>query len=822
MKYDHFSMLPERAFQPRSKVFAVGGMTREGGGSGGGSPQPTSTSTTTIPEYAQPYMERLLGKAEAASQAPYQTYGGERLTGPTAEQQASRQEIAGLQTPGQFQTGTNLAGLGGLTAMGYGGQSAMAGQNYMGLATNPGAQQAFMSPYMQNVVDVQKQEAIRDAQKGNLAGNLAAARQGTYGGARQLLAQTERERNLGSQLAQIQATGQQKAFEAAQQAQQFGSTLGLQGLGQGIQAAGQATQAGATLGQLGIGQQQQDLARLAAQEQAGSLGQREQQAALDLAYQDFLAQQRYPYSQLGFMSDILRGSGNLAGTGGTALYQAPPSTGSQLLGLASTLGGAYLAGGGKFFNEGGEVRGLGAVKNYAEGGEVIQDMIDVAKLTPEQIQQTRNTKARPDVSDIILLSELDQKLAEIKRLQASQNTPPQSTVAEDIRSEAMNQSAGLDAIPIPDDYYRDETELAGGGIIAFADGGVPSMDPGLPYGPGYMNGMGYAEGGRVGGIQYADGSVGYALPGLVALGNVAARAMPYISRGIGAVSSRLGGGDKALIGAATGLAKGTYNVGKSAVSNPLTTASIVGPAGYSAYKYVTGEGGEGEPAKGVAGAGDEKSHEADGNNAAKAQPKVEVSDKDVAKIKNAEDKYEKYLTKLMDEAGLESEDQSKAIGYALMKLGSRAMQARRGQEGETIGKGVEDAVDTYISTLDKNTKNRKEAIKTLAEYGLAKEKLAVDREKVAVDRETRAEATATRKEIALSNAMAKANAAYDDLVTANPMMGQRFLDKENKKINPKYKSRSEYLQEVLGRPDLVASSTQAPTRTARAAQFDRS
>ena len=338
----------------------------DSGGGGGGSPQPTSTSQTTIPEYAQPYMERLLGKAEAASEAPYQTYGGERLAQATPEQEAARGEVSRLTTPGQFGAGTGLAALGGLSSIGYGGQAAGLGREYMGMATDPSQIQGFMSPYMQNVVDVQRQEAIRSAQMGNLAQNLGAARQGTYGGARQLLAQTERERNLGQQLAQIQATGSQRAFEAAQQAQQFGSQLGLQGLQAGIGAAGQGAQAGATLGQLGIGQQQTDLARLQAQEQAGALTQRDRQAALDLAYQDFLAQQRQPYSQLGFMSDILRGSGNLAATGGRAIYEAPPSTGSQLLGLAGTLGGAYLAGGGKFFREGGEVGGLGAVKNYAE------------------------------------------------------------------------------------------------------------------------------------------------------------------------------------------------------------------------------------------------------------------------------------------------------------------------------------------------------------------------------------------------------------------------------------------------------------------------
>jgi hypothetical protein len=324
MRYDHFSMLPERAFQPRGRY----GMTLEGGsdGGGGGSPQPSSVSQTTIPEYAKPYAERALGKAEALTDAKYQTYGGERIAASTPEQQAARQAVADMQLPGQFAAGTGLAGAGGLSALG-------AGQQYMQMATDPGAQQAFMSPYMQNVVDLQKQEAIRDAQKGQLMQNLGAARQGTYGGARQLLAGTERERNLGQNLANIQASGTQKAYEDAVRSMQFGTQAGLQG-------AQAATQAGATLGQLGIGQQQTGLDLAKAQEAFGGLGRAEEQAKLDLAYQDFLQQQRYPYAQLGFMSDILRGSGNLAGTGGTAVYQAPPSTTQNLMQLG--LGGLGL------------------------------------------------------------------------------------------------------------------------------------------------------------------------------------------------------------------------------------------------------------------------------------------------------------------------------------------------------------------------------------------------------------------------------------------------------------------------------------------------
>jgi hypothetical protein len=288
---------------------------------------PTSTSQTTIPEYAKPYAEKMLGKSEALTESPYQTYGGQRMAGTTSEQQAARQNVAGMEQPGQFAAGTGLAGAGGLSALG-------AGQTYMNMATDPGAQQAFMSPYVQNVVDLQKQEAIRDAQKGQLGQNLAAARQGTYGGARQLLAGTERERNLQQNLANIQATGLQQAYDRAMQGMQFGTTAGIQG-------AQAATQAGATLGQLGIGQQQAGIDLAKAQEAFGAMGQAEKQKALDLQYQDFLQQQQYPYKQLGFMSDILRGSANLAATGGKTVYEAPPSVASQIGGLGLAGLGVY-------------------------------------------------------------------------------------------------------------------------------------------------------------------------------------------------------------------------------------------------------------------------------------------------------------------------------------------------------------------------------------------------------------------------------------------------------------------------------------------------
>jgi hypothetical protein len=269
----------------------------------GGSSQPTQTSTVTIPEYAQPYMERALGKAEALTDQPYQVYEGERLAGPSELQTQARTAIGGMGLPGQFDMGTGMAGAGGMSAL-------SAGQQY---------------PYMQNVVELQKASAIRDAQKSQLGADLGAARQGTYGGARQLLASTERERNLGGQLADIQAKGTQSAYEQAMKNMQFGTEAGLRGAATGIQA-------GQALGQLGTAQQQAGIDLAKAQESFGSLEQADEQRAKDLAYQDHLTQQQYPYKQLGFMSDLLRGSSNLAATGGKAVYEAPPSQMSQLVG----------------------------------------------------------------------------------------------------------------------------------------------------------------------------------------------------------------------------------------------------------------------------------------------------------------------------------------------------------------------------------------------------------------------------------------------------------------------------------------------------------
>ena len=314
-----------------------------GKGSAPSQPSSQTVTQTNLPEYARPYFENLLQRGQAESYREYTPYQGQRISGFTPGQEAVQQEVAGMQTPGQFQPATQMTTAAGLGSMGAGAQAMGAGQQYAQMATDPSQMQAYMSPYMQNVVDVQKESAIRDAQKQQLGASLGAARQGTYGGARQLLAQTERERNLGSQLAQIQAAGSQKGFEAAQQAQQFGANLGLQGIQTGLQGLGQVGQMGAQLGQLGTAQQGADLQRL--QAQAASAGEQRalEQQRMDTAYSDFLRQRDYPMEQLNYFSSLLRGLPVQMGSTQTA-YAQPPSMLQQVGGLGLSALGLYNLG----------------------------------------------------------------------------------------------------------------------------------------------------------------------------------------------------------------------------------------------------------------------------------------------------------------------------------------------------------------------------------------------------------------------------------------------------------------------------------------------
>ena len=308
------------------------------GGSGGGSPPPPPPQTMTqqtsnIPEYFQPYLERLFERAEGVTTEPFQRYEGQRLALPTEQQQAAYQGVE--EMVGGYKPYIATADL--LTAQ--------AAQQ----STDPTAIAARMSPYQQSVIDIQKREALRDANKLQQQIGASAVGAGAFGGSRQALAETELGRQTGQRLADIQAVGSQQAY---QQAMNQLSADRAASLAAGQQFAG-----------LGAQQQQLGLAGLGALETVGGTQQAQQQRALDIGYEDFARETTYPQQQVQEMSSVLRGFNLPVSTYTTSqAQQAPPTFGQQAAGLGLGALGIYGAGKGVgLFAEGGKV-------NYAPGG----------------------------------------------------------------------------------------------------------------------------------------------------------------------------------------------------------------------------------------------------------------------------------------------------------------------------------------------------------------------------------------------------------------------------------------------------------------------
>ena len=192
------------------------------------------------------------------------------------------------------------------------------------------------------------QQAIEQSRQfGAGQGMTAAQLQAQYGLSAQQAQEAANQFGYGqaAQQAAQQAQYGQAAQQLAEQSRQYGAGLGLQGLQTALTGAGQ-------LGQLGTQQFGQAKDIIGLQSQLGTQQQQLEQARINAAIQEYQNQQRYPYQQLEFMSNILRGTP--MGTVQT-LYGGQPSAASQLLGAGTSLAGAYMLGGGKF-KKGGKVK----------------------------------------------------------------------------------------------------------------------------------------------------------------------------------------------------------------------------------------------------------------------------------------------------------------------------------------------------------------------------------------------------------------------------------------------------------------------------------
>jgi len=391
---------------------------------GKGSKAPATTTSnvtqTNLPEYLKPYMVNLANRAEQESKRPYTPYSRPRigmLSDDTLSANQAVRDIFGMGQPGidaaMGATAGNLAyiqdqmtgpgsqpfqftGFQGFDEYNFRDPTEFSKFDFQDVSkfTDEGVIEDYMSPYMQNVVDRQKDAAVKDFQRMQQGRDAQAIRQsGGLESGRKFLQDMLAEEDLQDQLGDIQAQGQQQAFEQAAsmfgqdrtammeqesrrynelaareraQAEEF-ARAGDQAAAEkarvqaaqyedfartqanqaqedraaaqfGIDAAGAASEQAAQLAKL---QQMARAGDLEAIQALGAVGQQldlREQAALDLDYEDFLRQQGYGKEQLNFLSGILRGMPAQMGLTEQRLLQQNPL--QQALGAG--IGGVSL------------------------------------------------------------------------------------------------------------------------------------------------------------------------------------------------------------------------------------------------------------------------------------------------------------------------------------------------------------------------------------------------------------------------------------------------------------------------------------------------
>jgi hypothetical protein len=432
----------------KRKLLPLSGPQGDSGGGGGGSAPANTTSTTTqtteLPEWARGYAKEALAKGQAltdVNQNPYQTYSNPRIAGFSPLQQQSMQGAANMQVAPQIGQGTAAA-----TGAGLGGFDVAGQANTQGFQNQVGG---YMNPYMNQILAPQLAEANRNYDITGTKQQSAATQAGAFGGSREAIMAAENERNRNMGLNQIYGQGLNTAYTNAQNQYNQNLQNQLAGYGMANQAAGQ-------LGQLGQQQYQQNMGINTLQNQYGGQQQALQQQGLTQAYQDFINQQNYPYKQLGFMSDLIRGL-PLGQQSTAAVYTPPPSTVQNI----SSLGlGAY--GIGQLFKaEGGTVKSMreGGLGGTVPGGSVLtrefkEKAVDGIPTDRGLQAAATGAQARGD-----MYTELAAK---------------QKMLMDDkIRAQDASIDRGI-AGQVPEQFADNMVRAARGGILSFATGSTPS------------------------------------------------------------------------------------------------------------------------------------------------------------------------------------------------------------------------------------------------------------------------------------------------------------------------------------------------------------
>jgi hypothetical protein len=249
-------------------------------------------SESSLSNWAGDYVTDMLGKGQALANQPYQAYTGPLSAGQSTAQQAAFQGVGNLSVP------TGQMGAAGFQPQKFTAQAA----------------QDYMNPYLQAALNPQIEEARRQAQITRLGDANRLTQAGAYGGSRQAIMESELNRSLGQNLANITGQGYQTAYDkamqqfnteqsAAQQAQNLTNQYGLQAL-----------QNQANLGAQERAIQAEGIAADIAQfEEERDFPYKQTQYQQSLLQGLPLAAQSYSYAKPSQLSELLGGSGGLMG-----------------------------------------------------------------------------------------------------------------------------------------------------------------------------------------------------------------------------------------------------------------------------------------------------------------------------------------------------------------------------------------------------------------------------------------------------------------------------------------------------------------------------
>lgn len=147
-------------------------------------------SESALSNWAGPYVTGMLGKAEALTETPFQAYGGPLSAGASNLQNKAFEGLAGLAVPqnmGAFTPGT------------FGTTEA----------------QQYMNPFLQAALEPQMAEARRQSDISRLQDASRLTKAGAFGGSRQGIMESEGQRNLLRNMADITGKGYATAFDQA-------------------------------------------------------------------------------------------------------------------------------------------------------------------------------------------------------------------------------------------------------------------------------------------------------------------------------------------------------------------------------------------------------------------------------------------------------------------------------------------------------------------------------------------------------------------------------------------------------------------------------